>query len=197
VPLPTNHYDMPAAYDHTMVSDYEPVTPTQQTAEPKASKEDVLLILGKSVYLSGPYRNNDTTKATPKIMLHIIDSEGRFYPVDFERWKSFRFKERKGSKTKFSGSESRIVILQDTIDTTKNIMVSWNEFTENFSPFNADDSSKLSVQKGSYFTTNDWNTAGANNMNPAHHHRSSVDGDRYQKHSRDFDRRRDHSSSSR
>ena len=181
---PTNHYDMSTAY---AAHDYEPVKPNQQTAESKVSKDDVLLILGKLVYLSGPYRNRDTTKATPTIRLHIIKGDGRFYPVDFERWKPFRYKEQKASRTKFTGSESGIVVLQDTIDITKHITVSWSEFAENFLPFNADDSGK--VQN---FATNDWNAAGAN-MIPDHHRSSSVDG----KHSRDFDRRRDHSSSRR
>jgi hypothetical protein len=137
-------------------------SPPPPAASTSFSAKDVLLNLGSKVYLSGPNRNKDTTKADVNIQIHVLRDKRGFFPVEYERWKMFRMIERNISSFEFQGSEMGIISLQDSNDTSKNITVSWKEFTNNFTPLSVDESSKMNGANGFLFASRDWNVNGAN-----------------------------------
>ena len=136
--------------------------PPPPAASTSFSARDVLLNLGTAVYLSGPNRNKDTTKVDVNIQIHVLMDRGGFIPLEYKRWKMFRVIKRNISSFEFQGSDMGIISLEDSDDTSKSITVSWKEFTNNFTPFNVDDSSKMNGTTGVLFTSRDWNVNGAN-----------------------------------
>ena len=136
--------------------------PPPPAASTSFSAKDVLLNLGSKVYLSGPNRNKDTTKADVNIQIHVLRDKRGFFPVEYERWKMFRMIKRNISSFEFQGSEMGTISLQDSNDTSKNITVSWKEFTNNFTPLSVDESSKMNGANGFLFASRDWNVNGAN-----------------------------------
>ena len=136
--------------------------PPPPAASTSFSAKDVLLNFGSKVYLSGPNRNKDTTKADVNIQIHVLRDKRGFFPVEYERWKMFRVIQRNISSFEFQGSDMGIISLQDSDDTSKNITVSWKEFTNNFTPLSVDESSKMNGANGFLFASRDWNVNGAN-----------------------------------
>lgn len=142
------------------------------------TREDAQLTPSKAVYCSGPHKNPESQRAfrkdkhkRPSFALPIIKVAVHvFTPPDYHksqpkmipRWSQFRYIERNlfTGGTRTSLPDIGVITLQNVLDEKDYLHISWDEFTENFTPYNEEQSK--SQEKGSYFMQSSWTAGNAN-----------------------------------
>jgi hypothetical protein len=149
------------SFHHDILPLLQPIAQQQQQQyHHNFTKQDVELKTEMVVYCSGPHRNAETTKVqNQRVLLHVF-TKSNYLNLELKRWDPCTFVSR--MDVQVNNQIQNIVKLQRVAYPNEKLHITWHDFTENFTPYNMENSNKSQNNIGSFFTSSDWIAQGLN-----------------------------------